>query len=103
MDSVAVSEAVDPGSTPGACTTFKRQKPKPRTFHERGFGFWPFYRFAEHLDGTLCRSRESLYSSVYFSDRPFAFSTGYLAALAAILVSITAATSMPVMLANSSA
>src|SRR5690606_9317515 len=45
----------------------------------------------------------SAHNSVYLSDRPLAFSTGYLAALAAILVSMAAATSMPVMLANSSA
>jgi hypothetical protein len=43
------------------------------------------------------------YNSVYLADRPLAFSTGYLAALAAIFDSIAAATSMPVMLANSSA
>lgn len=40
-------------------------------------------------------------SSVYFSARPFAFSTGYFFAFAAILASIAAATSSPVMFANS--
>jgi hypothetical protein len=43
------------------------------------------------------------YSSVYLSDRPRAFSTGYFFAFAAIFASITAATSMPVMFANSRA
>jgi hypothetical protein len=47
--------------------------------------------------------RRSPYRSVYFSDRPLAFSTGYLFALAAILTSIAAATSTPVILANSRA
>ncbi|MGC4073057.1 MAG: hypothetical protein QM760_11140 [Nibricoccus sp.] len=42
-------------------------------------------------------------SSVYLSERPFAFSTGYFLAFAAIFASITAATSIPEMLANSSA
>ena len=42
-------------------------------------------------------------SSVYFALRPLALSTGYLAALWAILRSMAAATSMPVMFANSKA
>jgi hypothetical protein len=43
------------------------------------------------------------HSSVYFSARPRAFSTGYFRALAAIFASMAAATSMPVTLANSNA
>lgn len=39
MDSVAVSEAVDPGSTPGACTTFKtsEQTKAPLVFTSGAF------------------------------------------------------------------
>ena len=45
----------------------------------------------------------SLQSSVYLSERPRAFSTGYFRAFAAIFDSMLAATSRPVAFANSSA
>ena len=53
--------------------------------------------------GCAIQRKFGLQSSVYLSDRPRDFSTGYFFALAAILASMALARSMPQMLANSSA
>jgi len=70
-----------------------------------GFGFWVGLIRLDSLTPSLPHSLTplALHSSVYLSDRPRAFSTGYFFALAASLASMAAARSMPVTFANSSA